>query len=334
MVAASHAGSQPGAVEGDAGDGGAYLTTSFRVIRHDTPYRPDAPGKPRVEGPQMAIVTGPAGEEIHCDAFGRVKVRFPWDRSGRADDTASCWIRVSQGWAGASWGQIAVPRIGQHVIVDFLEGDPDQPIITGRAYNAREPVPYPLPANKTRMAIKSKTHKGEGFNELRFEDEQGREEVFVHAQRDMRVKVRHDRRKRVDHDQSESIGHDKSIDVGGNHVETIAQNKQLTVALNMNRTVGLTSSEEVGVMKSTVVGVSQTVTVGQDAQVTVGEQHVINVGKEMLINVGETFQLKVGKATLTLTKDGHVTLTGTTLTTDFSEQVKHWGKVIDLNPSR
>lgn len=334
VVAASHAGSQPGAVEGDAGDGGAYLTTSFRVIRHDTPYRPDAPGKPRVEGPQMAIVTGPAGEEIHCDAFGRVKVRFPWDRSGRADDTASCWIRVSQGWAGANWGQIAVPRIGQHVIVDFLEGDPDQPIITGRAYNAREPVPYPLPAHKTRMTIKSKTHKGEGFNELQFEDEQGREEVFVHAQRDMRVKVRHDRRKRVDHDQSESIGHDKSIDVGGNHVETIAQNKQLTVALNMNRTVGLTSSEEVGVMKSTVVGVSQTVTVGQDAQVTVGEQHVINVGKEMLINVGETFQLKVGKATLTLTKDGHVTLTGTTLTTDFSEQVKHWGKVIDLNPSR
>ena len=89
VVAASHAGSQPGAVEGDAGDGGAYLTTSFRVIRHDTPYRPDAPAKPRVEGPQMAIVTGPAGEEIHCDAFGRVKVRFPWDRSGRADDTAS-----------------------------------------------------------------------------------------------------------------------------------------------------------------------------------------------------------------------------------------------------
>ncbi|MHB2206418.1 type VI secretion system Vgr family protein [Methylobacterium sp. CM6257] len=331
VVAASHAGSQPGAVAGDAGDGGAYLTTSFRVIRHDTPYRPDAPTKPRVEGPQMAIVTGPAGEEIHCDAFGRVTVRFPWDRSGRADDTASCWIRVSQGWAGASWGQMALPRVGQHVIVDFLEGDPDQPIITGRAYNAREPVPYPLPEHKTRMTIRSKTHKGEGFNELRFEDAQGQEEVFVHAERDMRVKVRHDRRKRVDRDQSESVGRNKAIDVGGNHVETIAQNKQLSVAMTMNRTVGLTSSEEVGLMKTTVVGVNQTVTVGQDAQVTVGAQHVINVGKEMLINVGETFQLKVGKAMLTLDKDGHVTLTGTTLTTDFSGKIKHSGKTIGFN---
>ncbi len=271
----------------------------------------------------MAIVTGPAGEEIHCDAFGRVKVRFPWDRSGRADDTASCWIRVSQGWAGASWGQIAVPRIGQHVIVDFLEGDPDQPIITGRAYNAREPVPYPLPANKTRMTIKSKTHKGEGFNELRFEDEQGREEVFVHAQRDMRVKVRHDRRKRVDHDQSESIGHDKSIDVGGNHVETIAQNKQLTVALNMNRTVGLTSSEEVGGMKSTLVGLNQNVTVGLNKAEKIGTKYRLEVGEEL--------EIVVGKARLVMKSDGSITLQGDTHTHTASGPIKMNGKVIDLN---
>ncbi|WP_083743738.1 type VI secretion system Vgr family protein [Methylobacterium radiotolerans] len=323
VVAASHAGSQPGAVEGDAGDGGAYLTTSFRVIRHDTPYRPDAPAKPRVEGPQMAIVTGPAGEEIHCDAFGRVKVRFPWDRSGKADDTASCWIRVSQGWAGASWGQIALPRVGQHVIVDFLEGDPDQPIITGRAYNAREPVPYPLPANKTRMTIKSKTHKGEGFNELRFEDEQGREEVFVHAQRDMRVKVRHDRRKRVDHDQSESIGHDKAIDVGGNHVETIAQNKQLTVGLNMNRTVGLTSSEEVGVMKNTVVGANQ--------NVIVGALKVEKIGKKYRLEVGEELEIVVGKSRFVMDKEGNITLQGETHTHSASGPIQMNGKTIDLN---
>ncbi|MBP2498675.1 type VI secretion system VgrG family protein [Methylobacterium sp. PvP062] len=323
VVAASHAGSQPGAVEGDAGDGGAYLTTSFRVIRHDTPYRPDAPAKPRVEGPQMAIVTGPAGEEIHCDAFGRVKVRFPWDRSGRADDTASCWIRVSQGWAGASWGQMALPRVGQHVIVDFLEGDPDQPIITGRAYNAREPVPYPLPANKTRMTIRSKTHKGEGFNELRFEDEQGREEVFVHAQRDMRVKVRHDRRKRVDHDQSESIGHDKAIDVGGNHVETIAQNKQLAVGLNMNRTVGLTSSEEVGMMKNTVVGANQ--------NVIVGALKVEKIGKKYRLEVGEELEIVVGKSRFVMDKEGNITLQGETHTHSASGPIQMNGKTIDLN---
>ncbi|WP_051044685.1 type VI secretion system tip protein VgrG [Methylobacterium sp. B1] len=246
VVAASHAGSQPGAVEGDAGDGGAYLTTSFRVIRHDTPYRPDAPGKPRVEGPQMAIVTGPAGEEIHCDAFGRVKVRFPWDRSGRADDTASCWIRVSQGWAGASWGQIALPRIGQHVIVDFLEGDPDQPIITGRAYNAREPVPYPLPANKTRMTIKSKTHKGEGFNELAFEDENGREQVHIQAQRDMSTHVKNS----------------KSTVVFNNYFEMTGISRQSFIGIDYHVTVGGTFNQIVGATASFEVGASFSVHAG------------------------------------------------------------------------
>ena len=143
-------------------------------------YRP----KPVVEGPQMAHVVGPPGEEIYCDEWGRVKVQFPWDRYGKKDALSSCWIRVAQNWAGAGWGHMSVPRIGHEVIVDFLEGDPDQPIITGRTYHTVNVPPYKLPGGRTRMVIKSKTHKGTGFNELRFEDENNKQEIFIHAEKD------------------------------------------------------------------------------------------------------------------------------------------------------
>jgi len=147
-----------------------------------------------VDGPQIAHVVGPEGEEIHTDEHGRVKVHFPWDR--HCDPTAedsSCWIRVASNWAGARWGHIAIPRIGQEVIVEFLEGDPDQPIITGRTYHATNQPPYPLPEHKTKMVIRSDTHKqGENehkFNELSFEDENGKEEVYIHAERDMNTEI-------------------------------------------------------------------------------------------------------------------------------------------------
>lgn len=307
IVAASHQGVQPSALEADSGEGGTFASTSFRCIRHDTPWRPSARTKPLVEGPQMAIVAGPPGEEIYCDEFGRVKVQFPWDRYGQSDDKSSCWIRVSQNWAGGTWGHIAIPRIRQHVIVDFLEGDPDQPIITGRAYNARETVPYGLPAAKTRMTIKSKTHKGQGFNELRFEDENGVEEFWMHAQKDMNVKVLNDRNKRVDNNQTESVGVDKTIDVGNNHTETIGANQIVNVMQNMSRTIGLISTEQVGMVKNTMVGITQNVT------------------------VGDKFVLTVGKSQLILDKDGNVTLLGTKFNFNASGPVQINGKVIDLN---
>jgi type VI secretion system secreted protein VgrG len=134
--------------------------------------------------------------------FARVKFKFPWDIEGPSDENASCWIRVSQYWAGTKWGGMAIPRIGQEVIVSFLEGDPDQPIITGRTYNANNMPPYDLPAEKTKMTIKSRTHKGEGFNELRFEDEAGREEVFIHAQKDQNNVVLNDETTEVGHDRT------------------------------------------------------------------------------------------------------------------------------------
>ncbi|MCU1743164.1 type VI secretion system tip protein TssI/VgrG, partial [Pseudomonas sp. 20P_3.2_Bac5] len=164
----------------DAAQGTHYNCVAI-LVPDDAEWRAEALPKPRIDGPQPAKVVGPPGEEIYCDEFGRVKVQFPWDREGNEDEHSSCWIRVSQNIAGALWGHMAIPRIGQEVIVSNFDGDPDQPVITGRGFNALQRPPYELPAHKTRMTLKSQTHKGDGFNELRFEDEAGQEEVFIHA---------------------------------------------------------------------------------------------------------------------------------------------------------
>ncbi len=177
----------------------------LKLIPEGLPWRTEPQPKPRVDGPP--------GEEIYCDEYARVKVKFPWDIEGPSDENASCWIRVSQYWAGTKWGGMAIPRIGQEVIVSFLEGDPDQPIITGRTYNANNMPPYDLPAEKTKMTIKSRTHKGDGFNELRFEDEAGREEIFIHAQKDQNNVVLNDETITIDNDRTETMHHDETITI-------------------------------------------------------------------------------------------------------------------------
>ena len=145
--------------------------------------------KPLINGVQIATVVGPPGEEIYTDENSRVRLMFRWDRDAKGDDTSSCWIRVAQNWGGGQWGHIAIPRIGQSVLVAFTEGDPDQPLIIGRTYNADHVTPYQLPHHKTKMAIRSQTHKGAGFNEMSMEDEKGQENFFLHAQKDMTSKV-------------------------------------------------------------------------------------------------------------------------------------------------
>ncbi|MDD1796346.1 type VI secretion system tip protein VgrG [Enterovibrio sp. ZSDZ42] len=182
-------GTQPQALEEHGGEGMTTFHNHFSVIPGHRPWRPAPRPKPCVQGPQIAIVTGPSDEEIFCDEYGRVKVQFPWDRYGNHDEASSCWVRVSQGWAGGQYGMVSIPRIGHEVIVSFLEGDPDQPIITGRTYHATNVPPYPLPANKTRTVIRTDTHKGKGSNEIRFEDEADKEEIYVHAQKDQNIVV-------------------------------------------------------------------------------------------------------------------------------------------------
>ncbi|KGI91794.1 MULTISPECIES: type VI secretion system Vgr family protein [Pseudomonas] len=278
-------------------------------------WRPAPLAKPRVDGPHMATVVGPKGEEIYCDEWGRVKVSFPWDRESQNNEFSSCWVRVSQGWAGGSWGAMAIPRIGQDVIIQYVNGDPDQPMITGRTYCGNQLPPYDLPDHKTRMTIKSQTHKGDGFNELRFEDELGRQEVFIHAEKDQNNVVKHNETTFVGNDRSERVDHNESISIGANKTETITLAKALSIGAGyqtsvgaaMNTTVGLSQSEQVGIHKSVIVGNRFSITAGDELSIT------------------------VGKSTLVMKSDGTVLINGSNFDFSATGPVQISGKDVDLN---
>jgi type VI secretion system secreted protein VgrG len=172
------------------GDQDQY-SNSFEAFPSDTVFHPPRlTPKPKVIGSQTALVVGKSGEEIWTDEYGRIKVKFYWDQSSATDETSSCWIRVAQGWAGKAWGSIFIPRIGQEVVVSFLDGNPDRPLVTGCVFNAQQTVPYTLPDEQTKSTVKTNSSKGgSGFNELRFEDKAGSEEIFIQAQKDMNVTV-------------------------------------------------------------------------------------------------------------------------------------------------
>ncbi|MDC9594938.1 type VI secretion system Vgr family protein [Xenorhabdus sp. IM139775] len=221
LIQITHSGRQPQADETQSGDSGTWLSNQFTFTSRKTSYRPSPYPKPKMEGPHIATVVGPEGEEIFCDEYGRVRIQFDWDRYGEFDDRSSCWVRVSHAWAGQLMGMIAIPRIGHEVLVDFVHGDPDQPIIVGRAYHANNILPNRLPMAKTQMSIRSKTHKGEGFNELRFEDEKDREEIFIHAQKNLSIQVRNSRGERINYDRTTSIGHDDELVIANNRKVTV-----------------------------------------------------------------------------------------------------------------
>lgn len=212
---------------------------TIKAIEDDAPFRaPRSTRRSIVDGPQTAVVVGPSGEEIHTDEHGRVKVQLHWDRDGKYDENSSCWLRVSQNWAGKSWGFFFLPRIGQEVIVEFLEGDPDRPIVTGSVYNGEAKPPYALPANKTMSTIKSNSSKGgAGFNEFRFEDKKGEEQVFLHAEKNQDIRVKNDtyewignnRHLIVTKDQNEKVENDRNEEVVRDHVEKIGRDHHLAI---------------------------------------------------------------------------------------------------------
>lgn len=297
-----------------AGGSDEDYSNSFTCIPAKTPFRsPQVTPKPMVQGPQTAVVVGKAGEEIWTDKYGRVKVQFHWDRYGKMNEESSCWVRVSQNWAGKQWGAMFLPRIGQEVIVEFLEGDPDQPIITGRVYNAELMPPYDLPANQTQSGLKSRSSKGatpDNFNEIRFEDKKGSEEIHLHAEKDWTIFVEHDKTQTVDHDetltvtnnrtksvgvnQREDIGANKSIHVGANHTEAIDANMSLTVGGNKSETVSQASAETVALAKALTIGAAYQVTVGAAMNETVGGSKTEEVGLFRMEAIGGTSTEKVG----------------------------------------
>lgn len=208
---------------GAAAGAGFVYEAKLRAIPVTQEYRsPRTTRKPVIPGPQTAVVVGPAGEEIHTDKYGRVKVHFHWDRHGKADENASCWVRVAQVWAGKQWGALYTPRVGQEVVVEFLEGDPDRPLITGRVYNGTALPPYELPTHKTLSTLKSNSSKGgQGFNELRFDDQKGEEQFFLHAEKDLDVRVKHDRKEWVGNEAHQIVKKDQFESVEGGRHTTI-----------------------------------------------------------------------------------------------------------------
>ena len=306
--------------------------------------------KPIVQGPQTAIVVGKAGDEIHTDKYGRVKVQFHWDRYGQKDENSSCWIRVSHPWAGQNWGMIAIPRIGQEVIVEFLEGDPDRPIITGRVYNADQMPPYALPANMTQSGIKTRSSKGGGvgnFNEIRFEDKKGAEQLYVHAEKnqdnvvenDASLSVGHDRKKTVDHDETTHVKHDRTetvdnnetITIGNDRTETVGHNEVVTIGANKAETIAIAKALSIGAGYAVTVGAGMNTAVGLGQYEEVGVDKTVMVGTDFSLTAGDSITLAVGKSALVMKKDGTVTLNGKTIDVIGSDHIQLDGKRIDLN---
>ena len=299
----------------------ADVTVQFDAIPSQQPYRsPLTSRRSRVAGPQTAIVVGKAGEEIYTDQYGRIKVQFHWDRLGKRDENSSCWVRVSQVWAGKNWGSMHIPRIGQEVIVSFLEGDPDRPIITGRVYNAAEMPPYDLPANQTQSGIKSRSSKGgspANFNEIRFEDKMGSEMLTIHAEKDQDISVENDEAHSVGHDRKKSIVHDETTSVGNNRTESVGVNEDITIGANRtekvgvnesitigaNRTIGVGANESatVALQRTHSVGINETISVGAAQEITVGAAQTETVGADQTINVGANRSVSTGsKQTVTV----------------------------------
>lgn len=261
-------------------------------------YRPPRrTRKPRMQGPQTAKVVGPAGAEIHCDEFSRVKVHFFWDRLDHSDENSSCFIRVSAAWAGAGWGFIQIPRIGHEVIVDFLEGDPDQPIITGRVYHAQNTVPYELPGKASQSGWKSwSTPETGGYNELRFEDKAGAEEVYFQAEKDHNELVKNDETRTIGHDWVEDVGHDATQSIGHDRTESVANNKDVSVGNNRTVAIGVNDDETVGSNRSLTVGANEVISVGANSSETIGSNHSQTVALTQTVTIGTARTDTVGAA--------------------------------------
>jgi type VI secretion system secreted protein VgrG len=313
----------------EAGQGGmTSVLCNFTAAPATTPFRPgrNTP-KVHVQGPQTAVVVGPQGEEIHCDEHGRVKVQFHWDREGKMDEDSSCWVRVSHPWAGKGWGAISIPRIGQEVIVDFLEGDPDQPIITGRVYNSDQTAPFDLPAKKMVSGIKSNTHKGAGYNELTMDDTAGNELINTHAQYNMTTVV--------EHDDSQTVHNNRTIKVDGTHTETVTKDTKITIesgtynhdvagntatyhvsadltenydanqtsTIGSNRTASVGSNDtlSIGSNQEVSVGANVKVSAGANAEYAVGAQHKLTIGATSETSAGASYKISVGAAVIEMT---------------------------------
>ncbi len=300
----------------ESGSSGGGYDCHFSAIPSQQQFRPPRrTPKPFVQGPQTAVVVGPSGEEIFTDKYGRVKVQFHWDRYGTKNDKSSCWVRVSHPWAGKNFGAIHIPRIGQEVVVGFLEGDPDQPLITGRVYNAEQMPPWDLPANATQSGILTRSSKGGGYgnaNAIRFEDKAGSEQLWIHAEKNQDIEVEndethwvgHDRTKTIDHDETVHVKHDRTetvdnnetITIGVDRTESVGSNEKITIGVNRNESVGANEDIAIGANRTETVGANESITIGSNRTVTIGASKTETVALQRTRAVGVNESVAIGAA--------------------------------------
>ena len=316
------------------------------AIDSETPFRMPRIEKPIVRGPQTARVVGGSEEEIWTDKHGRIRVQFHWDRDkDRKAEDKSCWVRVAHPWAGNRWGAIHIPRVGNEVVVEFLEGDPDRPLVTGSVYNADNMPPYTLPDNKTQTGIKSRSSKGgnpQNFNELRFEDLKGDEEVYLQAEKDLNILVKNDETRDVGHDRVKNVKNDETSTITGNRSEDVGKDEKIAIhgnrseTVDKDETIAITGarSESVGKDETISIAGARTETVGKDEkisitgarQVDVGKADTLSVGagrtqnitgddqvtvtKKLHFDAGDEIVIKTGDASITMKKDGTIILKG------------------------
>jgi type VI secretion system secreted protein VgrG len=287
----------------------ALYSNDFECVPFDQVMRPDPiTPKPRVHGPQTAIVTGPEGEEIHTDEHARIQVQFYWEEKPSYSAGSSCWVRVSQSWSGLGWGTQFIPRIGMEVIVEFLEGNPDRPMCTGCVYNGEYPPPFALPDNKTQSGWRTNSSPGgEGFNELRFEDAKNEEEIYIHGQKDWVVEIENDHR--------ETIGHDQYFEIGNDQTGKIGNDQTLEVGNDRSESIGNNVEETVGKVRT----------------VSSGDNMNFSSDKETYIEAADKITLKCGGSTFTMKSNGDIVLKGSNLTIKGSGNVVVKGAKIGSN---
>ena len=310
------------------GDTEEVFRCSFAALSSARPFRPSRrAAKPVIHGPQTAIVVGRAGEEIWTDEYGRVKVQFHWDRFGTSNEDSSCWVRVAQLWAGDGWGAIHIPRIGQEVIVEFLQGDPDRPLITGRLYNSDHMPPYALPVHQTQSGIKSRsTRRGtaSNFNEVRFDDAKGHEELHIHAEKDQSTKVKAAQSISVGAGRSVSVGGDESISVGGKRTTTVTKKNTVTVndeheftaklkvteTFKDDHSLTITGAQDIKIEKKKTEHVTQSyeLTTDEKFNLTQGETTLTFEGNAVTLDAKGPVTVKRGPATVTIDDAGKVSI--------------------------
>ncbi|PQJ42684.1 type VI secretion protein VgrG [Vibrio campbellii] len=374
MLTVMHTGFNPRVHEEEASDEPTTYHNQFVCLPRDVTFRAPKMASPVVDGPQTAVVVGPAGEEIYTDEYGRIKVQFHWDRYAQSDEHSSCWLRVSQSMAAPNWGAVYLPRIGHEVIVTFLEGDPDRPLVTGAVYNGLHTPPYPLPENKTRTVFRTQSHKAEGYNEMYFEDQSDQEEVHFRAQKDMKTKVLNNRYRDIGNDEELKVGNNQENNILGDRKEVIdghktsitkqtfmeqveedvhvtynanekkqiANNQTLSIDENRQTMIGKSTSLDIEGNATLAILDSRSVDVGSDDLQSIGENLTVDVqGNTSIRSDGETtyisgeeIKVQVGYAGLILKSSGKIQLYGSSITIDGGSESIIKGGKVAINPGK